>query len=228
MQRVGEDDALDRRVRDVALVPERDVLEPGLQVAAQHPGEPAQLLATSPGCACAASRSSPSARRRGTAPRPRAPRCAGGGGSRARTTRRVAPTDAHAYSTSAWRSRASTWVAGTGVRPSVLAHVALDRGIDVGVRADRARQLADRDRVARPARSRSRSRRTCSAQSASLAPNVVGSAWMPWVRPTIGVSRNSRARVAIAASSAAAAPSMQVDGPRQLQRRARCRRRRST
>ena len=29
----------------------------------------------------------------------------------------------------------------------VLAHVALDRGIDVGVGADRARQLADRDRV---------------------------------------------------------------------------------
>ena len=43
-----------------------------------------------------------------------------------------------------------------------------------------------------------RSRRTWSAHSASLAPNVVGSAWMPCVRPTIGVSRNSRARAAIA------------------------------
>ena len=35
--------------------------------------------------------------------------------------------------------------------PEVLAHVALDRGIDVGVRADRARELADRDRRRGPA-----------------------------------------------------------------------------
>ena len=46
------------------------------------------------------------------------------------------------------------------------------------------------------------------AQSASFTPNVVGSAWMPWVRPTMGVSRNSRARAAIVASSVAAAPMM--------------------
>ena len=43
-ERVGNDDALDRRVRDVALVPQRDVFERGLQVAAQHAREPAQLL----------------------------------------------------------------------------------------------------------------------------------------------------------------------------------------
>ena len=45
--------------------------------------------------------------------------------------------------------------------------------------------------TSRARRSRSTSRRTCSAQSASFTPNVVGSAWMPCVRPTIGVSRYS-------------------------------------
>ena len=60
----------------------------------------------------------------------------------------VAPTDAHAYRYSAWRSRAITCVAGTGVRPRARAHVRLDGGVDVGVGADRARQLADRDAVA--------------------------------------------------------------------------------
>ena len=78
--------------------------------------------------------------------------------------------------------------------PERRAHVLLDARIDVGVGADRARELADRDRVARARTRRSMSRRTCSAQSASLTPNVVGSAWMPCVRPTIGVSRNSCAR----------------------------------
>ena len=58
----------------------------------------------------------------------------------------------------------------------------------------RPRPRACRPRSRRgPARSRSRSRRTCIAQSASFTPKVVGSAWMPCVRPTIGVSRNSRA-----------------------------------
>ena len=43
---------------------------------------------------------------------------------------------------------------------------------------------------------------------ASVTPNVVGSAWMPWVRPTIGVSRNSWARAVMARSSASAASIM--------------------
>ena len=37
-------------------------------------------------------------------------------------------------------------------------------------------------------RRRRRSRSSCSAHSATLAPNVVGSAWMPWVRPIITVA----------------------------------------
>ena len=83
---------------------------------------------------------------------------------------------------------------GHGSQPEARANVTLDGRIDVRVRTDRARQLADGDRRRAPRRSRSRSRRTCSAHSASLAPKVVGSAWMPCVRPTIGVSRNSCAR----------------------------------
>ena len=43
--------------------------------------------------------------------------------------------------------------------------------------------------LCRAARSRVRSRSSCSAHSATFAPNVVGSAWMPWVRPIITVSR---------------------------------------
>ena len=38
---VGQDHPLDRAVRDVPLVPERHVLQPGADVAAQHPGQPA-------------------------------------------------------------------------------------------------------------------------------------------------------------------------------------------
>jgi len=41
---VRQHDPLGRRVRDVALVPERDVLEPDDGGAAQHAGEPADAL----------------------------------------------------------------------------------------------------------------------------------------------------------------------------------------
>ena len=42
---VGHDHALDRRVRDVALVPERDVLQRGERVRAHEPREAGHLLA---------------------------------------------------------------------------------------------------------------------------------------------------------------------------------------
>src|SRR5690242_3437607 len=41
---VGQDDALDRGMRDVALVPERDVLERRLAVPAEEPREAHDLL----------------------------------------------------------------------------------------------------------------------------------------------------------------------------------------
>ena len=70
---VGEDHALRRRVGDVALVPERDVLHRGHRVAAEHAREPADALAQDRDCACGASTTSPSGAAR-TAPRPRRPR----------------------------------------------------------------------------------------------------------------------------------------------------------
>ena len=44
-RRVGRDHPLDARVRDVALVPERDILERGHDVASEHPREPGEVLA---------------------------------------------------------------------------------------------------------------------------------------------------------------------------------------
>ena len=60
LRRVGKHDALDRRVADVALVPERDVLERRRRVAAHHAREPARRSRSATGCACAASPRSPS------------------------------------------------------------------------------------------------------------------------------------------------------------------------
>jgi hypothetical protein len=56
--------------------------------------------------------------------------------------------------------------------------------------------------ASRAARSRPRSRSSSKAHTASLWPNVVGSACTPWVRPMQSVSRCSRARRFTAASSA--------------------------
>ncbi len=61
-RRVGQDHPLGRRVADVALVPERLVLERGVGVAAEQPGEPGDPLGRGSGCACGASPTSPSGR----------------------------------------------------------------------------------------------------------------------------------------------------------------------
>ena len=129
----------------------------------------------------------------------------------------LAPTLAHAYSSSAWRSRASTWVAGTAVRPRRSQTYCSTNGSTFEY-VPTAPESLPTEITSRARRSRSTSRRTCSAQSASFTPNVVGSAWMPWVRPTIGVSRYSWACFVIAASSATAASIEQVGGAGQLQR----------
>ncbi len=101
----------------------------------------------------------------------------------------VAAVDAHAHSSSAWRSRAITWVAGTGRSPRRLGDVAARR---TGRRSSRCRPRPTACTPTPPRsarRRRSRSRWSCSAHSATLAPNVVGSAWMPCVRPIITVAR---------------------------------------
>ena len=102
----------------------------------------------------------------------------------------VPPRMASAASSSACRSRLTTWVeAGSAAQAERVAHELLHLGADVGMRADRAGDLADRDPlpgarqprlVALPPRRTSRP---------TLKPKVIGSAWIPWLRPTIGVDR---------------------------------------
>ena len=108
--RVGQHHALDRGVADVPLVPERQVLEGGDRVAAHHPRQARDVL-EAPGVALVGHRRGALLALARTPPRPRAPRCAPGGGARpppGRRSRRAAPgRSTH----SAWRSRCTTWVA---------------------------------------------------------------------------------------------------------------------
>ena len=192
--RVGQDDPLGGGVGDVALVPQGDVLEPDVRVRAQHAGEAGDALARRSGCACAASPRSPSGRRR-TARAPRAPRCAGGGAPRWRSAPATRPHRQSPTSSAAWRSRGTTWVATSSrSRPSSRERERLHARVGVGVGADGARELADRARRRTRPRGASRWRRISVTQPSSLRPKVVGSAWTPWVRPMIGVCRNSSAR----------------------------------
>ena len=61
-RRIGQDHPLRRRMADVALVPERLVLEGRVGVAAQQPGEPGDPLREDRDFACGASPMSPSGR----------------------------------------------------------------------------------------------------------------------------------------------------------------------
>ena len=117
-RRVGQDHALDGAVRDVALVPQRDVLDGRLRVAAQHAREPGDLLGLDrvslvrhreePFCplrnGSSASRTSVRWRWRSSVAKRSSP----------------APASAIACSSSAWRSRATTCVE-TGSRSSPIA-----------------------------------------------------------------------------------------------------------
>ena len=84
--------------------------------------------------------------------------------------------------------------------------------------ADGAGQLADRDDLDGLARIRSTSRVSSAYQSASLSPNVIGSACTPCVRPIIGVRRCSSARARTACRSAVEEPEDEVAGLAHLQR----------
>ena len=139
----------------------------------------------------------------------------------------VAPSDVHAYMTSAWRSRASTCVAGTGRSPS-RSHTYCSTSGSTFEYVPTAPDSFPTAMTSRARSRRSRSRRTCIAHNASFTPNVVGSAWMPCVRPTIGVSRNSRRERRSAPSSCAAAGMITSIARVSSAARARCRRHRST
>ena len=89
---------------------------------------------------------------------------------------------------SACRSRCRTCdETGAGAQPELRADGLLDLGRQVRERADRAGELAERDRRAR-ALEPPRSRCSSSYQSAIFSPKVIGSACTPCVRPIIGVS----------------------------------------
>ena len=72
---------------------------------------------------------------------------------------------------------------GIGLEAESLAGDALDLGLDLRVRPDGARQLADAIRLDSARATRARARSSSKAQPASFQPNVVGSAWTPCVRP---------------------------------------------
>ncbi len=59
---------------------------------------------------------------------------------------------------------------------------------------------------------RTRSRSSAKAQPTSLSPNVVGSAWTPWVRPMQSVSRCSSARATTVANARSSALEQQAAG----------------
>ncbi len=193
-ERVGDDDPLGRRVRDVALVPERRRSRARRARRRARRARARRSARRRSGCACAASPTSPSGRGR-TAPRPRAPRCARGGGSRARTGR-ARRRRARARRAARRGGRAARICVETRRRLEAepLAGDPLDLGIGGRVGADGAGELADAHPLERARDAGARSRSSSNAQPASLSPNVVGSAWTPCVRPMQSVRRCSSAR----------------------------------
>ena len=70
-----------------------------------------------------------------------------------------------------------------------------------------APEIEPTEMVSRARASRSTSRPSSAYQPATLKPNVIGSAWIPWLRPTIGVSRYWSARRCTTSTSRASSPS---------------------
>ena len=149
---------------------------------------------SAPGCACAASPTSPSGRARNIPP-PRAPRCAAGGGSRSRAARSSEAITPSVAKNIAWRSRGITWVetGSTASGPASRRHAPRRAG-----RCWRRCRPRRRSRRSRSRRARRRAARGCGRTrhrpAASFRPKVIGSAWMPWLRPIVGVCLCSKAR----------------------------------
>ena len=105
-----------------------------------------------------------------------------------------------------------------GLEAEPLAGDALDLGVDRRVVPDRAGELPDPHALERKRDARSRARSSSKAQTASLRPNVVGSAWTPCVRPIVSVSRCSSARATTASKRAVEPGQDQLAGGRDLER----------
>ncbi len=146
---------------------------------------------TRPGSACAAWPRSPSAPCR-TAPPPRARPSAEGGGSRWRCGPAKRPgCPARTATPRSGPGARPGWRLGSGREAEPLHHRGLDLGSQVGVGADRAGDLAEARSPPGRRRGASRFLPASAYQAANFRPRVYGSAWMPWVRPTITVSRCS-------------------------------------
>ena len=201
---VRQDHPLGAGVGDVALVPQRDVLERGLGVAAQHAREARDALADDRVALVG---------HRARALLARAERLLDLAHLRALQVpdlgREALEAGARerdgAARSSAWRSRGTTCVeTGSRASPSRVEHACLV----VGPERRRRFRPRRRSRRSRPGRRRAPAAPRCgaasSAKPASLSPNDVGSACTPWVRPTHSVPACSRARSASAAASARA------------------------
>ena len=102
----------------------------------------------------------------------------------------------------AWRSRGITWVeTGSIARPSLPATCSSTRGSTLA-KVPTAPEIAQVAISSRAATNRVRWRENSACACASFSPNVTGSAWMPWLRPIVGVSLCSFARRSSTASSA--------------------------
>ena len=95
---------------------------------------------------------------------------------------------------SAWRSRCTTCVAIlTGSRPN-FSHTYCSTNGSILEYVPTAPDNLPTATLLRACSMRSISRSTSAIHNANFKPNVVGSPWMPWVRPIIGVYLNSAAR----------------------------------
>ncbi len=94
----------------------------------------------------------------------------------------------------AWRSRGITCVdTGSTASPRAAATWASMSGSTLA-KVPTGPEMAQVAISARAATRRARARWNSAWKPASFSPNVVGSAWMPWLRPMVGVSRCSNAR----------------------------------
>ena len=141
-RRVRQDHALGRRVRDVALVPQRHVLERHLRVSADHPRQPGHALGHDRVPLVRHGARALLALRR-TAPAPRGPRIRARCLISVAIRSRVDAVMASAETNSAWRSRWITWVlASSGRKPEPGADELLHPRVDGGVRAHDAADRA--------------------------------------------------------------------------------------
>ena len=173
---------------------------PADEVAAQHPGQAAQPLGQDRVALVGHGRAALLARLE-RLPRPRPARCGPDGGSRWRSARWWRPPRRRPTGTRrggpgpppGWPASASGRGRGRrGPRP----------GGRCWSRSPPPRTACPPPPARGPPAGAARSRSACRAHRANLAPKVVGSACMPWVRPVTGMSMHSRARALRPATSA--------------------------